>query len=272
MPVNLAQACSTGEVDLSQPCSTGEVDLSWPCSTGEVDLAQACPTNKLCSTDQVDWSEPLLSGEADNKEIAVSQDVDTYVCRYSISDESVTFDDKYTVHQERGHTGSIYCDSLHNENLGVEVGCSSTKTNALELTGRRFVDINYLLNTIRKLDYHGPFSRKFSDMFVFREVRLGLRSVVSFKCRMYNLVSSVSTDSEDTDEMSVNKAAAVGCVASGSGFSVLAELTSAMNIPSMTTKAFSRYQDKVFDCFERTALEEMKRAAEEEAKLAVEHG
>ncbi|KAJ8889003.1 hypothetical protein PR048_008497 [Dryococelus australis] len=121
----------------------------------------------------------------------------------------------------------------------VEVGCYSAKTNnALELTGR-IVDINNLLNTIRKLDDHGSFSCKFSDVFVFREVRRGLRN-----------------------EMSVNTASAVGCVASGSGFSALTELTSAMNIPSMATKIFSRYQYEVFDGFELTVLYEMKRTAE----------
>ncbi|KAJ8897498.1 hypothetical protein PR048_002845 [Dryococelus australis] len=204
-------------VDLAQPCSTGEADLLRPCSTGEVDFAQAYPTNKLCSTDPVDWSQPLLSGEADNKGIAVSQDVETYVCQYSISDESVTFGDKHTVHQARGPTESICCDSLYNENIVAEVS-SSAKTNALELTGRRI------------LDDHGPFSCKFSYMFVFREVRRGLRSVIFFKCTICNLVSI------------------------------------------WQPKHSQDINTKYLMVSNRTALEEMKRAAEKGAKLAVEHG
>lgn len=109
-------------------------------------------------------------------------------------------------------------------------------------------------------------------MCVISEVRRGLKCTFTFKCKMCNIKMKVDSESSNEKFMDVNSAAVAGSIASGAGYTQLSEQLAAMNVPSMSHTTFIKYQDGVLDGFEKTSLEEMKEAAKDEARLAVQRG
>lgn len=157
------------------------------------------------------------------------------------------------------------------EREAVEI--SLTTDDAVPITGRRVVDINYFVESLQKLNNHSKMiGCTFSDMSIIGELKRGYKSVFTFKCKMCNVECRVHSECSDGKIMDINTAAAAGSISAGLGHSQLAELTSSMNIPSMSCPTFIKCQDKVFSGFEETALEEMAKNVKEEAEIAVSRG
>ncbi|KAJ8888771.1 hypothetical protein PR048_008263 [Dryococelus australis] len=74
--------------------------------------------------------------------------------------------------------------------------------------------------------------------------RYGLRSCFIFKCKMCNVELPVNTE-KDSQEMDVNRGAVCVTMCTGGGQAQLEEMTSAMNIPTMSAKTFRKYHDDV---------------------------
>lgn len=141
------------------------------------------------------------------------------------------------------------------------------------LQGRRIVDIDSFLKQIREMDDHEPFHCSFKDMVPLREVRKGLNSKIMFKCNMCNIESSVWLEPVDqVDSMDVNVAAVSGTLSTGGGHAQLEEITSTLNIPTMSCNTFKRYHDKLSVDWEKTASIEMEKAVRLEAEEAIKRG
>ncbi|XP_074041383.1 uncharacterized protein [Leptinotarsa decemlineata] len=54
----------------------------------------------------------------------------------------------------------------------------------VSLQGRRLADIGYLLKQIAEISKHPPFDCTFSDMYPIHEYKMGLKTQISFVCKM----------------------------------------------------------------------------------------
>ncbi|CAN7981511.1 unnamed protein product [Ixodes pacificus] len=141
------------------------------------------------------------------------------------------------------------------------------------LKGRRLVDIMHLFQSVQRICDHAPFSCSFADMVFVSERRHGLRSSFAFVCKMCNNKDVIESElppqtTEASFSMDVNTAAVSRIISIGSGQSNLVELLASMNVPSMSSKTFAKYERTVARGIETAALESMKKAGEEEARLA----
>lgn len=116
-----------------------------------------------------------------------------------------------------------------------------------------------------------PISGALSKTYLERvkEKRRGVASKITFKCNMCMFMETVTTVSDYED---VNKSAVLGITNVGSGYTHLNEFHSTMNIPTISSKTYSRIQENIADLWEETAIEEMAKAAEEEKHLAIQCG
>lgn len=140
------------------------------------------------------------------------------------------------------------------------------------LTGRRIVELDYFLKGLKEFNDHGPLGCSFQNTVVCGEVRSGLNSGMKLKCSMCNFTQTVWTNNKESEIMGVNRAATVGVMEIGCGFSNLEDLMAIMNIPPMSNTTFQKEQRIVSDAWETTATKEMKAAVEEEKRLAQERG
>ncbi|KAG5880691.1 hypothetical protein JTB14_024263 [Gonioctena quinquepunctata] len=74
--------------------------------------------------------------------------------------------------------------------------------------------------------------------------------------------------SETTESMDINSALTIGAVSTGNGYSRLAEISAAINMPMMAENTYSHYHDKVSDGICSTAKKVMEEAEREEAEFA----
>lgn len=129
-----------------------------------------------------------------------------------------------------------------------------------------------MFGQIEELNTHGPIDCGFSHMTFLRERRIGLISGFVFKCSMCNIEKTLWTEKQVANRMDVNTSAVCGTMTTGGGHAQLEEVLSAMDIPTMSNKTYKRKEDVVSEGLTATAEKEMKAAAEEEARLAVERG
>lgn len=141
------------------------------------------------------------------------------------------------------------------------------KHDEISLEGRRIVDINHLFKEIVKIGKHRPFDCSFGDMYPISEKRMGLNSIVTFKCKMCNISKSISLCNTTTN-MDVNKSLALGSIPTGSGYSGSEELLTSMNIPFMAPETFYKCEDIVADTIHNVAWKTIKDAGKEEADMA----
>lgn len=142
------------------------------------------------------------------------------------------------------------------------------------VSGRRIVDINYLLRELQEKAHHNNlFDCKSANFQLIGEKRIGLLSIFKFECNMCKETCLIRSESEsETVNVNVNIAAVTGIVATGIGFSQFEELCSAMQIPVFSPKYYMQQQDKVYESWEKTAVASMNAAAEEEKKIAIAEG
>ncbi|KAH9367529.1 hypothetical protein HPB48_009083 [Haemaphysalis longicornis] len=107
------------------------------------------------------------------------------------------------------------------------------------------------------------------------EKRQGLRSTLTFVCRMCGLKAPIDTDSprpEQVNGMYVNTATISGIMSIGCGFSNLCESLASLNVPAMSSHTYSKEQEDPSGVIDKVAWEELKKAGAEEARLARESG
>ncbi|KAJ8880767.1 hypothetical protein PR048_017238 [Dryococelus australis] len=94
------------------------------------------------------------------------------------------------------------------------------------------MDIQFFISSLKELDSHSQMRCTLKDMDIVREKR-----------------------GKDPEKMYVNTAAVSGTISSGSGHLQLEEVFSAMDVPVLSSKAFHKYHNIVFDTWEATDLE-----------------
>lgn len=111
-------------------------------------------------------------------------------------------------------------------------------------------------------------------MVFVSEQKYGLRSSFTFRCKMCNKKAVIESELPPRTAkcMGVNTAAVSGIISIGCGFSNLSELLASLNVPSMSTKTYAKGEETVTRGVEAAAWETMKKAGEEEARLAKESG
>lgn len=84
------------------------------------------------------------------------------------------------------------------------------------LEGRRIVDINHLFEQIKKIR-HEPFNCSFLHMVFISETRKGYMSVFTFKCKLCNIISKITSEILDNTSpyLPINKAIVNGSLAIG---------------------------------------------------------
>ncbi|KAF2889994.1 hypothetical protein ILUMI_16179, partial [Ignelater luminosus] len=104
-----------------------------------------------------------------------------------------------------------------------------------------------------------------------KEHRRGVTSKLLFGCDTCCKILHVQTQPENTVETS-NEALVWGSLNIGIGFSQLQELLSVLNTPTMAKKTYNRYEINVWKKWKNELCQQMKKAAEEERKLAIAEG
>lgn len=142
------------------------------------------------------------------------------------------------------------------------------------ISGRRIIDINYVLQELQeKARHNGLFNCTLGNFRLISEKRRGLLSVFRFECNMCKQGCLInSEDQNDKEQVNINIAATTGIVASGIGFSQFEELCSAMNIPVFSSKCYSKLEEEVFEKWNKTASASMETAAQMEKEIAIAEG
>lgn len=208
------------------------------------------------------------------------QDTDLF-CSETIPDSPIqsTSDDR-EIHFEVGDMEfvsiqpAIESDVVEDRILHFEkdVGTEAEPNSPLELTGRRIIDISHFLNSIVDIGYHAPFSCSFADMYPISESRTGFITTITFKCKMCNLVKSITSEKSTLGPSSVNAALVSGIMSTGGGFSQLAEISASIDMPCMATDTWRKYHKIVSDAYHDISREQMLESGREEARLAREVG
>lgn len=137
------------------------------------------------------------------------------------------------------------------------------------IEGRRIVDIAYFLNQLVKISTHASlFNCKLSNLQSVEEVQMGLNSKIFFKCNMCMETFCIFTCEDVKDDMNVTDSMVSGIVTIGAGFSNLQELTAVVGIPCMSSRQYSKSHEKACEWWDRTKVNAISEAAQEEAELA----
>ncbi|XP_050540727.1 uncharacterized protein LOC126905245 [Daktulosphaira vitifoliae] len=148
---------------------------------------------------------------------------------------------------------------------------SENEPNNQELSGRRIVNISHLIQQIQKR-HGGPYDCSFVDMEYESEVIYGFSSVITFKCKVCNIKTKLHTEDMKQSEMRINKAVVNACHAIGIGHTQLQEFAGFLDLPVLCSRGFLNIQTEVAEVVHATAWDEMKKAGDEERKLAFESG
>lgn len=147
-----------------------------------------------------------------------------------------------------------------------------TINNDLNLSGRRVVDIGYLLDQIRNIK-HAGFDCTFSDLKFEQEIRKGFHSTLIFNCKICGLIEKIHTDNPQISKcLDINSAFTTAMINTGQGYSQLEEISAVLNMPCISNKIYQKYHYKVGDSMYEVAFDEMNAAGIEEAKYARDNG
>lgn len=143
-----------------------------------------------------------------------------------------------------------------------------SQTNEHEIEGCRVLKFNFLLNQLRDLSEHGECP--FSDIRVEKEIRSGLDSRVILRCN--NCETDFSVKLTPSEPVNMNTAAVLAINMVGIGYSQLEQFASVLDVPVMCAENYKKLNDDLGKGWEGTAMESMKRAADEEKKIAIQLG
>lgn len=139
---------------------------------------------------------------------------------------------------------------------------------AFLLEGRRLVAIDYFLEQLQSSSNIHISGCSFVDMIVIKENKLGLKSIITFKCKMCNATLDVSTDYDEDTVMKVNEAAAFGTISSGIGYSIANDFMSILNVPFMAFNTFNKYTNLMSEGIHKSFWQQIETNGKEEARIA----
>lgn len=105
------------------------------------------------------------------------------------------------------------------------------------------------------------------------EKREAFVSFLKFACQMCNIRTTISSENKkSTTYMPLNEAVVSGTIATGIGYSQLAEFSASLDIPYMSNTTYTSVLSKMSNTIHQAALEEMEKAVEEEKEFAIKSG
>ena len=170
--------------------------------------------------------------------------------------------------------------------IKLNVNESGESSVPISLDGSRIMNLNILSDFVVSISIHSSMCRKCVEsvekcgkgvVLEGETSRQGLASLLQAKCvgcgqvfRFYT--SSVINDPEGKKKFEVNLAACWGSMASGGGCLKLAEMTSTMGVPPMSSTMFTKLEKDIGKWWRDELSKEMREAASIERQNAVELG
>lgn len=136
--------------------------------------------------------------------------------------------------------------------------------------GRRIVDMKHVFNQIKKSQHLGTFDCTFMNVDLINEVRKGFETTWTFKCTMCQSITVITSESKELNYVPINQAIVNGTIAIGIGHTQLAELSASIDVPCMSSKTYSKFNNSLCEVITSTAWDAMKLAGMEEKRLALE--
>jgi hypothetical protein len=174
-------------------------------------------------------------------------------------------------------TEPVVCEDV-NEQLQMEATGNLPELNIVTedpkhqdfgIQGRRVVDIQYFLTSLKNLKHDG-FGCSFFDIEILSETRYGLKSIFVTKCKVCNVSNTVATEADSN--VSINKAAVCGSLAVGIGYSQFTELCASLDIPAISPNTFSSHEKSLSGVINQCTHDSIIEAGKQERALAVEAG
>lgn len=136
------------------------------------------------------------------------------------------------------------------------------------ISGHRVIDISLFFKELVKAASHESlFECGLNTMELTCETSLGLHSKFLLTCLLCKTQFTISNSN-----MNLNKMAVEGIVAAGCGKAQLNQLLAALELPVLSQHTYENMQDIIFDEWEVTAWEEMKKAGQREKEAAIKEG
>lgn len=110
------------------------------------------------------------------------------------------------------------------------------------------------------------------NVILIKENCKGFESTWTFKCKMCNSISIITSEETTSNYISINKAVVNATIAIGIGYTQVAEFSASLDIPCMSPKIYTKYNDILSENVKATAWDSIKRAGIEEKRLALEAG
>ncbi|XP_050057631.1 uncharacterized protein LOC126550334 isoform X2 [Aphis gossypii] len=140
---------------------------------------------------------------------------------------------------------------------------STTSLNVNILNGRRIVDIGHVFNEIQNIRHSGGLGCSFSDMIFKREEINGYFSIFYFHCKMCGIEKQISSENTKNIEcIPINKAVVNSTKAIGIGYAQLSELSTCIDIPSMSSNTYQSLLSPVGEVVHDLAKDEIKELVE----------
>ncbi|KAK4880023.1 hypothetical protein RN001_008169 [Aquatica leii] len=143
---------------------------------------------------------------------------------------------RYSNHSNTDLNKNIDCEKLYCE---TEKGNNSS----FSVTGRRIINISYFFSQLKSLQHKG-YDCSFFDLNLISEKLEGLQSIFSFQCAVCNIIQTVKTD-DPSEKHSSNLLVVLGALSTGIGYFPFSEVLAAMNIPSLSHKTYTKYQNQL---------------------------
>lgn len=154
--------------------------------------------------------------------------------------------------------------------------CSQTSNESSplpeKLEGRRIVSIHDLIAQIQSDRHTSGTGCTFMDSDFTGEHREGFSSLLRYKCRICNYVTTLRTDSRTSNASSINHATVIGALAGGGGYTTLSEFAAATNVPCMSQSAYTRYENELSGVIQHATLQSMLEAGAQEKEIAIQKG
>lgn len=138
------------------------------------------------------------------------------------------------------------------------------------LQGRRVVDIGFLFKTIKNIK-HNMFDCSFSDLKLINEKRNGFLSTFFFKCNVCGSTEKIYSEDPEFKGLNINTSITSAILNTGQGYSQLEEFCGILNMPCMSLPTYQQMHEEVSKNIFNVSFEEMKKAGQEEAKIAIEN-
>ncbi|KAE9521998.1 hypothetical protein AGLY_017603 [Aphis glycines] len=161
-------------------------------------------------------------------------------------------------------TASLKCTDIKsniNDHRSIVLNelSSTTSLNVNILNGRRIVDIGHIFNEIQNIRHSGGLGCSFSDMIFKREEINGYFSIFYFHCKMCGIEKQISSENTKNIEcIPINKAVVNSTIAIGIGYAQLSELSTCIDIPSMSSNTYQSLLSPVGEVVHDLTKDEIK--------------